>query len=281
MAAQLIDKQDVDKVWAIFLSLQKRNGFLDVARLAMHRNFVPNTVPTIRYDASLIGSTDYAALLDIMGILAKIKFADFNFFVELVSEICRVLVNSRKPVPFKLKNGALVYLGDAIPLERRLLAFLPYCLSYVNPPDGSLYFARNMNLQEVVGRHVGWCRIVKTGERDLVVYGKTNEKADVTRFVRNRRSEPTFHVWFVLIAKTRENSSGDTPDDSRGEFVLISADFGKKPPPTPDRTSSIYKALGPERRRKCRVFWREHAIVLPKDTELALEFAGIPPQWEI
>jgi hypothetical protein len=273
MGRSLIRKEDVQKVWLLFRELKNPPGFLEVVRLAVQRGFVPDQVPMMGAGESLIGSKDYAALLDIMGTLAQIKSADFNFFISLVSDICWELVSGPRPAAFRLKNGALVHLRSVIPLKRRLLAFLPYCLSYINPPDGRFYFVTNIGLEEVVGRHVGLCPIVKTDEKDRVVYGRKDDKGKLTRFVRNRRSEPTFDIWLSLIA--------DRSDDSDGEFFLRGAGFGRKPPTTPDKTSSIYQALDPATRKKCRDFWREHAIVLPKDTELALEFPNIPPQWDI
>jgi hypothetical protein len=270
MGRQIILQSEIDEVWALFYSLSNKGVFFDLCRLAVNRNFIPEERDVIRCDSSILSSRDQAKLLPLIDLLIKIKLADFNIFIHLLSEICQKMVCNIKPlVPFTSKDGRKVCLDPGGAFERRLLAYFPICLNHIDLSECPPVVVKNINLEEVVGRHVGLCLLVETGEQDEVIYGKRNATSEVTRYVAGRQPDPTHYIWLSMI---------NHPDADN--CILRKAAFGKRPPITPNKTNRRYRSLDSEKKRKSREFWRTHAYILPPNP-LALKLASAPPEWEI
>jgi hypothetical protein len=275
MAKDIIPPEEIRQVRQLVGDLNNKRCFLDICRLAIRRNFLPREVDLIYADSSILSSRDQAKLLELIKLLTKIKLADFNIFIHLLSKICQQLVCCDNPLPFTSKRDGEkeveFYLRDGIQLERRLLAYLPYCLDYIHIPAGRRYFVTNVDLQKIVGRHIGYCLLVDTGEDDEIVFGKRDKKASVTRYVIGRQPDLTHFLWLSLVVDDYSKTEG---------YILRNAAFGKRPPVTPDITSPAYQSLDDAEKQAVINFWRTHAYILPPNP-LALKLASAPPEWEI
>ncbi len=100
---------------------------------------------------------------------------------------------------------------------------------------------RDFLVEEIdFGRVVGETICVATGPGDEIVYAKRPKRFGPTRFVKNRRPEPTTKM--VVILK-----KGDD-----GLYILITAFFGGKAEPEPwDRHATAASEQ----------FWSSHALV--------------------
>ncbi len=275
MGKNIIPREEIKKVWDLVEGLNNTACFLDICRLAIKRDFVPREIDKIYADSSILSSRDQATLLELIKVLTKIKLADFNIFIRLLSKICQQLVCCDNPLPFTSKRDGEkeveFYLRDGIQLERRLLAYLPYCLDYIRIPAGRRHFVTNIDLQQIVGRHIGYCLLVDTGEDDEIVFGKRDKKSGVTRYVVGRQPDLTHFLWLSLVEDDHSKTGG---------YVLRNAAFGKRPPVTPDITSPAYQSLDDGEKQAAINFWKTHAYILPPKP-LVLKLASAPSQWEI
>lgn len=89
-------------------------------------------------------------------------------------------------------------------------------------------------------RPVGVTSCVATRPDDTIIFARRKGRRGVSRFVKNRRAEPTRHV-SVVLRRT-----------DRGDYQIMTAHFGRPAPREPwsDGSSS----------RMARDFWQRHAF---------------------
>jgi hypothetical protein len=95
------------------------------------------------------------------------------------------------------------------------------------------------SLEHDFGRNIGNSDIVKTTDKDIIVYAKRLKQDNFTRFVRRRMPTPTSFVSIEL------------KKDSDGEYALTNAWIGRLAPPYPQDETA-----------KDDSYWSEHATVL-------------------
>lgn len=90
------------------------------------------------------------------------------------------------------------------------------------------------------GRPVGEATRVKTGEDDEIVFAQRLGRAGLSRFVKNRKAEPTSAVTVILKKGDQE------------EYILITAWIGTQAEPEPwDRNATA----------RSREFWFQNALL--------------------
>ncbi|KKS82790.1 MAG: hypothetical protein UV58_C0005G0044 [Candidatus Wolfebacteria bacterium GW2011_GWC1_43_10] len=126
-----------------------------------------------------------------------------------------------------------------------LSRFLPVALARINS------LGRGFLVEEVdFGSSIGETICVPTGPGDEIVFAQRPKRFGLTRFVKNRKSEPCSSL--VVILKV-----GDC-----GEYVLITAFVGTRPEPEPWDERNFAQQADPSAARKAAFrFWLSHALV--------------------
>jgi len=139
----------------------------------------------------------------------------------------------------KLKSGEMVVDRYNSHLHSSVLAILPEALGKADSQG------RNFFVEEVqMGRIVGESTCVATDASDQIVYAQRPKRFGLTRFVKNRQSEPCSSV--VVILKTADG------ERDRGKYVLVTAFIGSKPEPEPWDRNSTEKSVE---------FWSSNALI--------------------
>jgi len=90
------------------------------------------------------------------------------------------------------------------------------------------------------GRPIGEATRVQTGEGDEILFAQRLGRAGLSRFVKNRKAEPTSEVTVILKKGDRE------------DYILITAWVGTQAEPEPwDRNATA----------KSRDFWSQNALL--------------------
>jgi hypothetical protein len=267
---EIISEQDILDAWNIFRNLRDPRKFYDICCVIISHNFRLGKIDDLYATANLVGSKDAAALSDLGKILARIKNVDHNFFLRLVARFCENLIEREDPCAWTLRNGAKVYSRKGLILPREILPFLPYSLGHVVPERSNTNFAINMNLQKIVGRHIGRAPTVETGLESEIVFGAAEGTRVVNRFVRNSYQPQTHWLWVSLML-----------GDMKSKYILRNAGFGKKLPPTPNIHNPSYSSLDNEGKLVAQVFWRTNAYVLTDKVVLVGETTKPPAGWQI
>lgn len=100
---------------------------------------------------------------------------------------------------------------------------------------------KDMVLEFDMGRNVGNCDIVKTSDKDFIVYAKPLRQNDFRRFVRRRSPEQTSLVTLILRYRGDEG------------YEIHDVWFGSNIPAMPGTS---------EETAESRDFWATHALVL-------------------
>lgn len=104
-------------------------------------------------------------------------------------------------------------------------------------------------------REYGKTQCVQTTDADNIVYLQRGRRAGLTRYVVGREPEPTRYLTFFLLR-------GD-----QGEFVLITAFWGKGSEPEPwDEKAFAKDPRGYENAKQASIeFWAHHALVISNE----------------
>ncbi|HSX05692.1 MAG TPA: hypothetical protein VLF69_04445 [Candidatus Saccharimonadales bacterium] len=139
------------------------------------------------------------------------------------------------------KNGKTVYVATQsshaathIADTPRLLELVQEIVGHLAPNEDNVYVDKDM------GRPVGLSDLVETGETDKILYAKRLNRDNYTRFVRNRKAEPTNFVTVVLHKDPEDN------------YELWSAWIGTAAPQFPGDEFETPQS---------RLFWQRHALV--------------------
>jgi len=137
---------------------------------------------------------------------------------------------------WKLKSGEVVVDRHQSHLHPDVECLLPEAFDEIKSA-GREYFVEEVDF----GRLIGETICVPTGSGDKIVFAKRPKRFGLSRFVKNRQSEPCSTV--VVILKKAEGFDG---------YVLVTAFIGRRPEPEPwDRNATA----------KSREFWSSHALV--------------------
>jgi len=137
----------------------------------------------------------------------------------------------------ELKSGEVVVDRFHSHLHRGVAPLLPEALARIESNG------RDFLVEEVdFGRPIGETICVPTGPGDEIVFAKRPKRFGLTRFVKNRKPEPSSSVTVVL----------KVTGEDRGAYVLLSAFIGGKPEPEPWDKNATEKSVA---------FWVSHALV--------------------
>ena len=135
-----------------------------------------------------------------------------------------------------LGSGEPVYDRSRSHLHAGVVELLPAAFARVNTRRQAFLVA-----SVDFGRPVGETICVATGRDDQIVYAQRPGRFGLSRFVKNRRPEPSNAVTLVLKKDGREDY-----------YVLITAFIGAQAPPEPwDRNANEQSVA----------FWSAHALV--------------------
>lgn len=98
-----------------------------------------------------------------------------------------------------------------------------------------------VTIEHDFGRNIGNSDVVKTTEKDTILYAKRIKHDTFSRFVKRRTSAPSPFISIVL------------KKDSDGEYVLYDTWVGKLAPPFPGAEDATDES---------KAYWEEHALVL-------------------
>ena len=137
----------------------------------------------------------------------------------------------------RLASGEVVVDRNNSHLHESVRPLLSYALSRISS------CGRNF-MEEVVDffSEVGKTICVATNPSDKIVYAQRPNRAGLTRFVKNRETEPCSSV--VVVLKRADNVSGT--------YVLVTAFIGGKPEVEPWDTRATAAS---------RAFWESHALL--------------------
>ena len=145
-----------------------------------------------------------------------------------------------------MRENGLKYIGTLAsgePVYDRYNSHLHSDVSQLLPEvfEGVSGMGRFMEIEHNFGRFVGNASCVATDRNDEVVYAQRPKRAGLSRFVKNRCSEPCDSAVVVLLR-----------DDVEPYYVLITAFIGRKSGPEPwDRRATAHD----------REFWSRHALI--------------------
>jgi hypothetical protein len=97
-----------------------------------------------------------------------------------------------------------------------------------------------VRLEHDMGRSIGHSELVATSDADNIFFARQTKTAGFTRFVKNRKSDPTQFL-SLLLAR-----------DDDGDYELTNIWIGKISPPMPD---------APEAIEKSGEYWARHAVI--------------------
>jgi len=103
----------------------------------------------------------------------------------------------------------------------------------------------NLNIEHDMGRMIGYNFVVKTAERDQILYAKLVRDDVYTRFVKNGKPRPSQYLTIVLHY------------DENGEYELLDTWIGHTHPPKPGSNNETDES---------RTFWANHAHILDKQS---------------
>lgn len=138
--------------------------------------------------------------------------------------------NGKKVYVSPRESHAATHLLESPQLLDLIKEFLPTIVA----KDENIYVDKDM------GRIVGLTDLVETGADDEIVYAKRLNRSNYTRFVKNRKAQPTSYVTVVL------------KKDTQSDYELWSAWIG---PAVPQFPGDEYETV------ESRPFWRQHALV--------------------
>jgi hypothetical protein len=141
-----------------------------------------------------------------------------------------------RPVLGQLRSGEVV-VGDADShLHPPVHTHLWEALAWVRS-EGRAHFVDTYDH----GGPIGDCLRVRTAPEDEIVYAQRPGRAGLTRFVKNRRPEPSSQITVVLRRSEAEE-----------EYVCLSAWIGGRAEPEP---------WDENRTERSAEFWSHHALV--------------------
>jgi hypothetical protein len=144
---------------------------------------------------------------------------------------------------WKLKSGERVVDRHRSHLHESVVRLLPDALARIESKG------RNFLIEEVdFGSTIGETVCVPTGPGDVVVFAQRPNRRGLSRFVKNRKSEPCSSV--VVILKTA--------DGEPGAYVLLTAFIGRKPEPEPWDRNAIRTS---DDLARAKAFWGSRALV--------------------
>lgn len=147
----------------------------------------------------------------------------------------------KKYVIGRTKNDKTIYVDMKGSHAATHIADTPQLLELVGEVVASLEPEKdNLYLDKDMGRSVGLSDLVETNENDKMLYAKRLNRDNYTRFVIDRKAEPTNFVTVVL------------QKDAEGDYELWSAWIGRAVPQFPGD-----KLETPE----SKPFWQKHALV--------------------
>ncbi|HSW66480.1 MAG TPA: hypothetical protein VLI54_05070 [Bacillota bacterium] len=142
----------------------------------------------------------------------------------------------------RTRNGMLVYVdlinskaGIHIAQQPYLLGLLKQALAGISAKGVS------MSIEHDMGRSVGYNFVVKTTEKDTVLYARLLRDELYTRFVKNGKPLATTFISMVLERDTDKN------------YELRDAWIGRLTPPRPGSDQETVDS---------KQYWAEHAYVL-------------------
>ena len=98
----------------------------------------------------------------------------------------------------------------------------------------------HLMLEQDMGRTVGYSEQLETRENDAIFYAKQSKSEVYTRFVKNRKTNPTSFLCIVLNR------------DEDGDYELTSVWVGKMFPPIPGTEHATDQS---------KAYWADHAVV--------------------
>ncbi len=139
-----------------------------------------------------------------------------------------------KPL-WRLATGERVYDRSPSHIHTGVRPYLPGVL-------GSINSRRRQTITQVVeyGKPIGMTSCVRTRPRDTIVFARRQGRRGPSRFVKNRRPEPTAHLT-VILRQT-----------ARGDYEIATAYFGESAPQEP--------WANPRASHSSREFWKNHAF---------------------
>lgn len=145
----------------------------------------------------------------------------------------------------KLKSGEVVINRYNSHIHGEIESILKEALEKISS-QGRGYIEEEVEF----GRIIGFSQCVLTTDDDEIVFLQRAGRKGKTRFVKNRKPEPSSKM-FVVLKK-----------DPGGFYIIITAFVGERPEPEPWDEYFFSKQKDPEERReKAKKFWETHALV--------------------
>jgi hypothetical protein len=141
------------------------------------------------------------------------------------------------PVVGTLGSGQLVIDRPQSHIHESVNGILPEAFSRIHL-SGEQFTLQQVNFDQVVGETV----CVVTNDKDEIVFAQRPRRAGLTRFVKNRASEPCRSLCVIL----------KKADDRVNTYVLITAFIGVCPQPEPWDRNATEESVE---------FWSNHALI--------------------
>ena len=137
-------------------------------------------------------------------------------------------------------NGKEVYaylmqqpLSAAISRNPHLLALIKEAVSTLNLTQQDILLEQNM------GRNIGYGEMIATREKDTIFYARLVREETYTKFVKNRKTEPTPFLTLNLRK------------DDDGNYEIKDVWIGKTFPPVPGNAAETEQS---------KSYWEDHAV---------------------
>lgn len=150
----------------------------------------------------------------------------------------------------KLRSGETVIDRPGSHLHEGVQELLVEALARIDS-KGRQFIEAEVDFSRVIGEST----LVETGLDDIIVYAQRPKRAGLTRFVKNRTTEP--RTTLVLILK--KGNMNQVPGEY---YVMLTGYIGHITPGEPWNERDFVCRPDPDKaRREAREFWDKHALV--------------------
>ena len=166
---------------------------------------------------------------------------------------------------WRLASGELVKDRPNSHLQPEVVSVLPKALGRINS-QGRQFFKEEVFFFEEVGDTI----CVVTDERDEIVFAVRPNRGGHSRFVKNRKPQPT--NWVVVVLRRSDDGT---------HYLIITAFFGGNPEPEPWDEKNFASQPNPAvARENARRYWSTHALVWGTTPVIpGTETTDLPSSW--
>lgn len=140
------------------------------------------------------------------------------------------------------KNGVEVYVNLIHSEVSVRISRQPYLLGLIKDGLSGMSLKKpELVIEHDFGRTIGNAEVVETTDKDVILYAQILKNDTYTRFVKNRRTDPSSFLTMILKR------------DEDGNYELVNTWIGKMTPPLPGEA---------DEEPTSKTYWDNHAVVM-------------------